>query len=132
MDQAITPVARIESIAFSALPALGQPLDGGIFRGVYTKKDVTHVAVVRLPGKGEDLDHANSKAWAKEQDGELPSKVAGALLASNEELDTGWYWTDEEYNASYAWLFHSGGITDYGHESSAGGALAVRLIPITA
>jgi hypothetical protein len=122
----------IQSIPFTDLPALGQPLNGGIFRGITTKKDGTHCAVIRLPGKGEDLNWKDSKAWAAEQGGQLPSKAVGAMLASNEELERDWYWTEEEYEASFAWGFLSNGTTFYNHKSAAGGALSVRLIPITA
>lgn len=124
----------IKSITFASLPAMGQPLEGGIFRGITTKKDGTHFAVIRLPGKGEDLDWSKAKAWAEEQGGQLPSKAVGALLASNEELEPDWHWTEEEYvgDASFAWLFNSNGYTNIIRKSAAGGALAVRLIPITA
>lgn len=125
---------EIHSIAFTALPALGQPLANGIFRGITTKKDGTHCAVIRLPGKGEDLNWSKAKAWAEDQGGELPSKAVGALLASNEELEPDWHWTHEDYvgDSSCAWDFHSDGYTGTVLKSAAGGALAVRLIPITA
>ena len=125
---------KMKSISFSTLPALGQPLDGGIFRGITTAKDGTHCAVVRLPNVIPASSWAKAKTAAKKAGGQLPSKAVGALLASNEALERGWYWTDEEWegDASYAWLFGSIGSTNGNRKSAAGGALAVRLIPITA
>jgi hypothetical protein len=122
----------MNTIKFSDLPKLGEPLAGGVFRGIYTKPDGTHCAVVRLPGLGEGLTHGKADAWAKEQGGKLPSKVVGALLASNEDLPAGLYWTCEEVNASYAWGFSSNGLTGYYHKSYEGWALAVRLLTVTA
>ena len=77
---------------------------------------------------------AKAKAAVKKVGGQLPSKAVGALLASNEKLERGWYWTDEEWegDASYAWHFYSGGYSGLTLKSAVGGALAVRLIPITA
>lgn len=120
------------SISFSALPALRAPLADGVFAGISTQKDGTHVAVVRLPGRGEDLDHASATAYALKLGGKLPSKVEAALLTSNLEIEEDWYWTDEDYNASFAWHFDSDGNTGINRKSAEGGALAGRLIPITA
>lgn len=120
------------TIKFSDLPKLGEPLSGGVFRGIYTTPDGTHCAVARLPGRGEGVTYDEAAVWAKEQGGELPSKVGGALLASNENLPWGVYWTCEEFDASYAWDFGSDGNTSLSHKSYEGSALAVRLIPIDA
>lgn len=123
------------TIALSALPALGQELDGGIFAGVTTTKDGTHCAVVLLPSQGIKLSWEKAMDWAKEQDGELPSRATAALLFANikDKLQINWHWTNEEYDASYAWYctFYRGHI--FSHlKSFECSAVAVRLIPITA
>ncbi|MFN4360493.1 MAG: hypothetical protein ACK4F4_07195 [Hylemonella sp.] len=130
----MTTETELQSISFSALPALGHSLAGGIFRGITTTKDGSHCAVVRLPDVLPASSWAKAKAAVKKVGGQLPSKAVGALLASNEKLERGWYWTDEEWegDASCAWVFDSDGFTLNVLKSAAGGALAVRLIPITA
>lgn len=67
---------------FAQLPALGAPLEGGVFAGLTTQPDGTHCAVVLLPAKGTDLNWEAAKAWAAEQGGELPSRPVAALLLS--------------------------------------------------
>ncbi|MEQ1660655.1 MAG: hypothetical protein ABL896_17965, partial [Hylemonella sp.] len=93
----MTTETQLQSISFSALPDLGADLDGGIFRGITTTKDGTHCAVVRLPDVIPASSWAKAKTAAKKAGGQLPSKAVGALLASNEKLERGWYWTDEEW-----------------------------------
>ena len=121
-----------KSIAFFALPAIGADLDGGEFAGITTKPDGTHWAVTKLPGYGEALDHDKALADAKERGGELPTKAVAALVVANLKVKRGWYWTCETYDASYAWGFYSYGYTNTSYRSAEGGALAVRLIQITA
>jgi len=120
------------TVKFSELPALGADLDGGEFAGIHTKPDGTHWAVSRLPGFGSKLTHKLAIADAKERGGELPTKAVAAMVVVNLKVDPGWYWTGEEYDASDAWFFFSDGYTGISSKSAAGGALAVRLIQITA
>ena len=125
-----------DAITLSALPALGAPLDTGIFAGITTAKDGTHHAVVLLPGNGTMLSWKNALQWAKDQGGDLPTRPVAAMLFANVKSalpESGWHWTNEAYDASYAWgyLF----ITDYQlitHKSYVGNAIAVRLIPLEA
>lgn len=115
------------------LPALGQPLEGGIFAGLTTKPDGAHVAVVLLPGTGTGLTWTKAKAWTKEQGGELPSRPVAAMLFANVKsaLQPRWHWTSDEEDASYAWYCGFGYGKQYGdHKSFEGGAVAVRQIPI--
>ena len=133
MNTTATPTASA-TISFVALPSLNAELDGGIFRGCITKKDGTHCAVIQLPNKAQDLNWKQAKAWAEEQGGQLASKAVAALVTSNAEIERGWYWTEEEVegDASCAWDFGSIGGPGLSRKSAAGGALAFRLIPITA
>ena len=125
----------IAAVSLSALPALGTDFEGGTFAGVTTTKEGTHCAVVLLAGTAEDLAWEGAKAWAAEQGGELPTRPVAALLFANVQpaLSPEWHWTADKFNASSAWgcYFGYGGF-NYGHKSSEGAVVAVRLIPITA
>lgn len=123
----------IKTIALLALPAIGQPLEGGTFAGVTTKKDGTHCAVILLPGKGEDLTWQKALAWADEQGGELPTRPVAALLFANvkDKLESEWHWTADEYSENYAWFCHFGyGFQFYDHKDFFSSAVSVRCIPL--
>ena len=114
-DTVATPVAdACTPIAFAALPALGQPLAGGVFAGITTQPDGTHAAVALLPEQAVDMDWPTALAWAAEQEAQLPSRPVAALLFANlrPQLRKRWHWTNEahEDDASYAWgcLFYGG------------------------
>src|ERR1035437_1778193 len=114
------------SVSFADLPPIKTKWMGGIFAGIHTKKDGTHCAVIKL-------SISMKKTWKQAmavEEGELPSKAVAALVVANLEIEAGWYWTNEEFDASYAWVFFSIGLTSIRYKSAAGGALAVRLIPI--
>ena len=120
-------------MSITDLPAIGQPLDGGIFAGLTTKPDGTHCAVILLPDNGTDLTWEKAKAWAKKQGGELPSRPVAALLFANVKasLQPRWHWTSEEYDASFAWLCYFGnGGQIFSLKSFEGSAVAVRYIKI--
>lgn len=120
---------------FKELPPLGERFDVGIFAGLTTKPDGTHYAVVRLPGKGYDLNWEAAKAWATEQGGDLPSRPVAALLFANvkDQLRPEWHWTSDELRASYAWsCYFITGSQGYHHKSDEGSAVAVRLIALEA
>jgi hypothetical protein len=124
-----------KSVSFGTLPALGAPLENGVFAGVITSKDGIHDAVILLPENGINLTWKKAITWAKKQGGELPTRPIAALLFSNVKasLPSGWHWTSEEEDASYAWVCYFDYGDQYGyHESYEGGAVAVRMIPITA
>ncbi len=122
------------TIQFDQLPALGATLDGGAFAGITTQPDGTHVAVVLLPARGEDLTHDQATAWAAEQGGQLPTRPVAALLFANVKslLQPEWHWCQETFGASYAWgcYFSNGNQGNY-HKSFECSAVAVRLIPIS-
>jgi len=123
------------SIAFSALPDLGDTLDAGTFAGIITRHDGSHHAVVLLPEKASDLTWQAAMDWAAAQDAQLPSRPVASLLFANlsDKLDGEWHWTSEQSGASYAWYcgFDVGDV-DYHRKSYEGSAVAVRLIPLTA
>ena len=124
----------MKTIKFSELPAVGAPLDSGIFAGVITHKGV-HVAVVLLPDRGEDLTWNMAKEWVKKQGGELPTRSVAALLFANckTQLTNCWHWTADEDDAFFVWDCHFGnGDQSSPHKSYELAAVCVRLIPITA
>lgn len=120
-------------VSFSALPAIGEELAGGEFAGIHTKPDGTHWAVVRLPGYDRALSQGEALADAEARGGELPTKAVAVLVAANLKVKRGWYWTCEGHESitSYGWNFSADGLTSYFARSAKGGALAVRLIPLT-
>ncbi len=123
----------IQTLSFATLPTLGADLEGGTFAGITTRKDGTHCAVILLPEKARDLTWKKAVAWATKQGGELPTRPVAALLFANvkDKLTPAWHWTSDEYDASYAWScgFNSG--QGFNLKSYEGGAVAVRLIPLT-
>jgi len=120
----------------SDLPAIGQPLDAGIFAGITTKPDGTHCAVVLLADKpAKDLTWMKAMNWAEKLGAELPARPVSALLFANlkAEFAPRWHWTCESDDSSYAWnqYFFNGGQGYYGKSFDAR-ARAVRLIQLTA
>lgn len=134
--------ATAAALLFSALPNIGQPLEGGTFQGVITAKDGAHVAVVLLdvtPDKR--MDWKAAKVWAESVDGELPTRPVAALLYANAKsrFQATWYWTADELqadtgdksDASYAWSCgFTSGDQSYGHKSAEGAAVAVRRVAV--
>ena len=138
------PQAIQAAIALATLPALGAEYDGGLFAGLITRKDGTHVAVILLPAKTEEcLTWDAATAWAAEAGGELPTRPIAALLYANAkgQFTPDWYWTadtldvdtGEQRHASCAWYcsFYDGDQTS-NRKSYEGLARAVRCIPVTA
>ena len=126
---------QIKTISFSNLPTLGADLDGGTFAGLTTRKDGTHCAVVLLPEQSEKLTWKKAMNLAEKLGAELPSRPVAALLFANVKslLKPTWHWTSEEDDASYAWNCGFLNGYQYGNRKSyEGGAVAVRLIPLTA
>ena len=120
----------------SDLPAIGQPLDAGLFAGITTKPEGTHCAVVLLADKpAKDVTWKQAGAWAKKLGAELPARPVSALLFANlkDQVEVRWHWTSEEFDSSYAWIqdfnygYQNDGVKSYG-----GLARAVRLIQLTA
>ena len=107
----------------SDLPKLGAPLGAGKFVGVITLPSGVHVAVELLPERSSDLTWQAAMDWAKQLDGELPTRPAAAMLFANAKaaLPRGWHWTNED-DASYAWDCYFG----HGGQRYEGRAVAVR------
>jgi hypothetical protein len=121
---------------FDTLPAVGQPIEGGLFAGVTTKPDGTHCAVVLLADKpAKDLTWKAAMNWAEKLGAELPARPVSALLFANlkAEFDPSWHWTCEQFDSSYAWRqFFGNGNQLISDKSFQARARAVRLIQLTA
>ena len=125
----------METISFASLPALGAELQGGIFAGITTQQDGTHVAVILLPNKTQErLTWGQATRWAEEVGGQLPTRQVAALLYANakDHVKSDWHWTCEEQSTSYArYCSFYDGHQYFDHKSYGGRALAVRLTPLT-
>lgn len=126
----------LEAIALASLPDIKQPLDGGTFVGVITMPDGSPYAVVKIDAKPKErMSWKRAMAWAAEAGGQLPSRAIAALLFSiaKDLFEPTWYWTCEPYGSSYAWhCYFDDGTQGYSLQSGEGGAVAVRMIPLTA
>jgi hypothetical protein len=127
----------MQTTTLSALPALGAPLDGGIFVGLVTQPDGTHAAVALLPDRATHLNWQAATDWASGLNAQLPTRQMMAAIRANtqDRPQSGWHWTSEshEEDASVAWNCNF----SYGNQSNLlksyeGAAVAVRLIHITA
>lgn len=128
-----TTTAPIKNTSFTALPAIGGDLNGGIFFGITTRKDGVHCAAILPPDQSEKLTWKKAMNWAKKLDAELPSRPVAALLFANlkDKLTPAWHWTSDEDDASFAWFcnFHDGSQYSF-RKSFEGSVVAVRLIPL--
>lgn len=120
----------------SDLPALRQPLEGGLFAGVTTTPDGVHHAVVLLPDKPDGrLTWKKAVDWAEKRGATLPTRPVAALLfaSAKDQFEPEWHWTGESVDGSYAWFqYFIIGIQDSLLKSYKGRARAVRLIQLTA
>ena len=116
------------------LPAVGQPLEGGLFAGLTTAADGTHCAVALLADTPDAMNWKQAMAWAEGLGATLPTRPVAALLFMHlkSQFVDEWHWTGEQFSASIAWIqsFTSGYQGDY-DKSAELRARAVRLIQIT-
>ena len=126
---------KISTLKFSDLPSIGTCIDDGNFVGVITTKNGAHVAVILLPEQAKNVTWDIAVKWAEANGAQLPTRPMAALIFCNtqDRPQSGWHWTSEEDDASYAWCcdFSNGNQYNY-HKSYEGSAVAVRLIQITA
>ena len=127
----------MQTTTLSALPALGAPLDGGIFVGLVTQPDGTHAAVALLPDRAARVDWQAATDWASGLNAQLPTRQMMAAIRANtqDRPQSGWHWTSEshEEDASVAWdCDFDDGNQYYSRKSDEGSAVAVRLIHVTA
>lgn len=117
------------------LPAIGQPLESGIFAGI-TSTVEGHFAVILLADKpAANLTWKKAMNWAEKVGGTLPSRPVAAMLFANlkHQFNPEWHWTCESFVSSGAWIqnFLYGYQYD-SYESAELRSRAVRLIQLTA
>lgn len=119
----------------NALPKVGDQLEGGKYAGLLTDKEGQPYMLVLLPEQGRDMTWKAATKWAEGLKGSLPSRIEAAMLFQHlrSNLIREWHWTDEthESDSSYAWgCYFDFGFQYYGLKSAAGGARAVRRLPL--
>lgn len=113
----------------TTLPVLGK---GEINRGI-TLHEGKLAHLIELPGEFTGT-HAEAAKWAKEQGGELPSRIDGIVLFDGKcGWARDWYWLAPQRagGAGFAWCQSFGnGNQDWDGVSYRTRARAVRRIPI--
>ena len=110
--------APLPSTAYRTLPQHGGALEGGLYAGA-TIYDNDPFELILLPGEFNG-SWSDAVAWAKQQGGELPSRLDALVLFKylKAEFKPEWYWTSEPYAgfADYAWVqYFDGSFQSYGH-----------------
>jgi hypothetical protein len=84
--------------AVVATPKIGEAFEGGIYAGITLHQNAP-MHLVLLPGAAEDLRWKNAIDWAKEQGGELPSRIDALVLFDNlpKKFERDYYWTAAPY-----------------------------------
>jgi hypothetical protein len=117
--------ADAKKVSKLAAPAEDQALaKGEIYRGV-TLHEGKLAHLIELPGEFTGT-HAEATKWAKEQGGELPSRIDGIVLfeaAKKGEYQRDWYWLAPQRagDAGFAWVQHFG----YGDQTGATSATGI-------
>lgn len=106
---------------------------GEEYRGI-TLHDGKAVHLIELPGEFTGT-HAEATAWAKEQGGELPSRIDGIVLFDGAKADykRDWYWLAPQPagGSGSAWMQGFGyGSQNWDDVSNRYPARAVRRAPI--
>ena len=112
-----------------AIPIIGADRHGGKCAGL-SIRDNDPVELVLLPGEFNG-PWEKAKAWAKEQGGELPTRIDQLALFKNlkGEFQSEYYWSGEQCagNVAYAWGQGFGnGYRDFCHKGDDGRARAAR------
>jgi hypothetical protein len=136
MTDTAAPAGESSLPALAGLPKIKAPWPGvdGVFIGVSTAPDGVVYALVLLNAKSPNrLEWAKACEWAKQQGGELPNRVDGALCFANARdcFEAEWHWTSEQYSDAYAWgQYFGNGTQGTGNKSYEGWARAVRRFPL--
>lgn len=121
-------------VLLTKLPIFVPQLDEGLrWIGIVSLGHELH-HVILLPGDFRG-NWNESVAWAKEQRGDLPTRLEQALIWANAPgaFEKAWYWSCEQYasDPSYAWIqsFYYG-VHIGTRKDDNGRARAVRRLPI--
>jgi hypothetical protein len=125
--------AAAKKVAKTAVPAEVALAKGEKYRGVTLHEGRAH-HLIELPGEFVGT-HAEALAWAKEQGGELPSRIDGIVLFDGAKADykREWYWLAPQRAvvSDFAWVqLFGGGVQDWFFVSVRYHARAVRRSPI--
>lgn len=116
------------------LPAIGDPWQGGIYAGITLHNGIA-MALVLLPFEVNDIKWGAAGTWAKEQGGELPSRIDALVLFENlkKEFSENWYWTATQHpgieSCAYVQYFDNGDQR-WDRKDDGYRARAVRRFPI--
>jgi len=109
--------------------------DGEIYAGAIINPDGTGNHIVMLDGELADSEWDDAIAWAKEQGGDLPSRVEQALLFDKlkDRFKEKTYWSSEQHasDSDSAWFqhFYTGDQTNW-YKADLLQARAVRRVSI--
>lgn len=126
--------AALEARTHLAAPAIGGEWQGGMYAGLTLAQNAP-AHLVLLPGDASDISWKGACEWARQQGGELPSRMDQLVLWQNlrGHFERAYYWSSEEYasDAEFAWLqnFSLGNQVSW-PKSDETRARAVRRIPI--
>ncbi len=89
-------------------------INAGLIMGLDGKP--THW-VILLPGDKDDGNWTDATEWAKEQGGELPTRVEQSLLFANakSEFKHDWYWSGETHAEESEWAWCQ--LFGYGYQN---------------
>jgi hypothetical protein len=109
--------------------------DGEIYAGAIINPDGTGNHILLIDGELEDSEWDDAIAWAKEQGGDLPSRVEQALLFDKlkDRFKERAYWSNEQYASlsDYAWFQNFlNGYQNHCYKGSPLQARAVRRVSI--
>lgn len=121
-----------EKITYPAINIDLQPgeKNAGLILG---KNGAADYFLILLPEEAIDINWEDAKKWAKNHDGELPTRREQAILFGNlkEEFEEAYYWSCEQHASfsDFAWYQHftSGTQHDWSKDSQVR-ARAVRRI----
>jgi hypothetical protein len=109
--------------------------DGEIYAGAIIQPDGTGHRVILLPGDKDDGEWQEAMDWAKEQGGDLPTRLEQSLLFahSKEQFKQDWYWSNTQHasGSSDAWYqYFENGYQYYNNKVTKLRARAVRRLAI--
>lgn len=123
-----------EPLALTDLPAVGEPLRGGLFAGIGTIK-CAHVAIVMLQDRipvPKGLSWKRALAWAESLQAQLPSAAIAVQLTHIPSLPKPRHcWTEDPYDTLRAkHVDFATGALGFSGIAAEYNAVAVRLVPL--
>jgi len=107
--------------------------EGEIHVGIFLQPNGTGYQLILLPGDNESASHSAQLEWATSIGGDLPDRSETAFMYKHikDQFKKTWYWTNESYDAEWAWFqSFEHGRQSYTHQSFKLRARAVRRLVI--